>query len=268
MLRPTGRPAVTIDASSTRYLVVADLHVGYELELSSKGIRVPPHEERVARELVRLGEETGSQVLVLLGDVKHRVAGYSWRDVIGVRKLVGMVRSSFEEVLVLPGNHDGGISELLAGLARIEDSRGIKIGDYWLMHGHTWPHPGCLSAKTIVIGHTHPTLRVRSEDGTVRTRVHILIEGKKTRLAKELASRPGYSQLVEGQRRRGRIRLVVLAHFSPLAPGVDVLELRGSTGTSPLLRSGAFDLLEGEVLTLDAQPIGKVGEIRAEAAEG
>jgi hypothetical protein len=79
MLRPTGRTAVTIDASSTRYLVVADLHVGYELELSSKGIRVPPHEERVARELVRLGEETGSQVLVLLGDVKHRVAGYSWR---------------------------------------------------------------------------------------------------------------------------------------------------------------------------------------------
>jgi hypothetical protein len=49
---------------------------------------------------------------------------------------------------------------------------------------------------------------------------------------------------------------------------VDVLELRGSTGTSPLLRSGAFDLLEGEVLTLDAQPIGKVGEIHAEAAEG
>ncbi len=268
MLRPTGRPAVTIDVSSKRYLVVADLHIGYELELSSKGIRVPPHEERVAREIVRLGEETGSQVLVLLGDVKHRVAGYSWRDAIGVRRFVGMVGSSFEEVVVLPGNHDGGISELLAGLAKIEDSRGIRIGDYWVMHGHTWPHPDCLSARTIVIGHTHPTLRVRSEDGAVRTRVHLLLEGTRSRLARELASRPGYGQLVEGQRRRGRIRLVVLAHFSPLAPGVDVLELRASPGTSPLLRSSAFDLLRGEVLTLDAQPIGKVGAIDAEAAEG
>lgn len=268
MLRPTGRPAVTIDVSSRRYLLVADLHIGYELELSSKGIRVPPHEERVAREVVRLGEETGSQVLVLLGDVKHRVAGYSWRDAIGVRRFVGMVRSSFEEVVVLPGNHDGGISELLAGLARIEDSRGIRIGDYWIMHGHTWPHPDCLSARTIVIGHTHPTLRVRSEDGVVRTRVHLLLEGTKSRLARELASRPGYGQLVEGKRSRGRIRLVVLAHFSPLAPGVDVLELRASPGTSPLLRSSAFDLLRGEVLTLDAQPIGKVGAIDAEATEG
>jgi hypothetical protein len=94
------------------------------------------------------------------------------------------------------------------------------------------------------------------------------MEGKKSRLAKELASRPGYSQLVEGKMSRGRIRLVVLAHFSPLAPGVDVIDLRGTPGTSPLLRSGAFDLLEGEVLTLDAQPIGRVGEIHAEAAEG
>ena len=83
-----------------------------------------------------------------------------------------------------------------------------------------------------------------------------------------MVSRPGYSQLVEGQKSRGRIRLVVLAHFSPLAPGVDVLELSGSPGTSPLLRSGAFYLLEGEVLMLDAQPIGKVGELHAEAAEG
>jgi metallophosphoesterase superfamily enzyme len=169
----------------------------------------------------------------LLGDVKHRVAGYSWRDAIGVRKLVGMVRSSFEEVVVLPGNHDGGISELLAGLARIEDSRGIKIGDYWLMHGHTWPHPGCLASDTIVIGHTHPTLRVRSEDGTVRTRVHLLIEGKKSRLAKELASRPGYSQLVEGQRRRGRIRLVVLAHFSPPRTGRGRPRAEGFDGHEP-----------------------------------
>ncbi len=268
MLRPTGRPAVVVEAASIRYLLVADLHVGYELELASKGIRVPPREEGLARDLIRLGEETGSEVLVLLGDVKHRVAGYSWRDAVGVRKLVGMVKSSFEEVVVLPGNHDGGISELLGGLARIEDSRGMRIGEYWLMHGHTWPHPDCLSARTIVIGHTHPTLRVRSEGGTLRTRVHLLIEGSRSRLAKELASRPGYGELVEDRLRRGKIRLVVLAHFSPLAPGVDVLELRGAPGTSPLLRSGAFDLERGEVLTLDAQPIGKVGEILAEAAEG
>ncbi len=259
---------MTIDVSSTRYLVVADLHIGYELELSAKGIRVPPHEEAVARDLIGLGEETGSQVLVLLGDVKHRVAGYSWRDAVGVRKVVGMVKSSFEEVVVLPGNHDGGISELLAGLARIEDSRGMRVGDYWLMHGHTWPHPDCLSAKTIVIGHTHPTLRVRSENGTVRIRVHILVEGTRSRLARELAMRPGYNQLVERRKGMGKVRLVVLAHFSPLAPGVDVLELSGSPGTGPLLRSRAFDLHRGEVLTLDAQPIGEVGAIRAEAAEG
>ncbi|MEM2041991.1 MAG: metallophosphoesterase [Nitrososphaerota archaeon] len=268
MLRPTGRPAVTIDVGSTRYLVVADLHVGYELELSAKGVRVPPHEERIASELVRLGEETGAQVLVLLGDVKHRVAGYSWRDAVGVRKLVGIVKASFEEVLVLPGNHDGGISELLAGLARIEDSRGIMLGDYWVMHGHTWPHPDCLSARTVVIGHTHPTLRIRSEEGTVRARVHLLMEASRSRLAKELTSRPGYARLLEGRKPRGKLRLVVLAHFSPLAPGVDVQELRGSPGTSPLIRSGVFDLSGAEVITLDAQPIGRLGEIRAEAAEG
>lgn len=243
---------------------MTDVHLGYELELASKGIRVPPQAPKVTGYLLGLGERSGAEVLVLMGDVKHRVTGVSWREEVGVRAMLEGLSKAFEEIVVLPGNHDAGISELIGGLGRVAGSRGIRIGEYWVMHGHTWPLPESLNAKTYVIGHTHPTAVIRTPEGNVRMKVHLLIEGSRSRLARAVASRPGYSEAFAVSRVRGRVRLLILAHFSPMAPGVDVSALPSSGRTSPLLRSGAFNVLDADVLSTSGELLGRLGELEFE----
>ncbi|MCS7127498.1 MAG: metallophosphoesterase [Thaumarchaeota archaeon] len=265
MLRFAGeRPAVLIESSGRRYLLVTDVHLGYELELAAKGVRVPPQAPKVTRQLLELGEESGAEVLVLLGDIKHRVTGVSWSEEVGVRTMLSELSRRFEEVVVLPGNHDAGISELAKDTARLAGSRGIRIGGYWVMHGHTWPLPESLDVDAYVIGHTHPTAVIRTPEGDLRMRVNLVLKGSRSRLARAIAERPGYAEVLEVMRPRGTVKLLVLAHFSPMAPGVDVAELPGSRRTSPLLRSGAFDVAEAEVLSTSGELLGRLTELGVE----
>ncbi|MCS7095148.1 MAG: metallophosphoesterase [Thaumarchaeota archaeon] len=261
-LRFAGQqPAAVIESSGRRYLLVSDIHLGYELELASKGVRAPPQAPKVTRHLLELGEECGAEVLVLMGDVKHRIAGVSWREEVGVRSMLDDLSREFDEIVVLPGNHDAGISELIGDLGRVVGSRGIRIGDYWVMHGHTWPLPESVTVSAYVIGHTHPTAVIRTSEGTLRMKVNLLIESARSRLVKAIASRPGYSETFEGLRFRGRIKLLILGHFSSMAPGVDVSELSSSSRTSPLLRSGAFNVLDADVLSTSGELLGRLGEL-------
>lgn len=253
-------PCLVIDEGGKRYLVLSDLHIGIEGENVDRGVHLPSMLPALLGNVRELVVEQGVDSLLLLGDVKHRVAGVSWREARQLREFVSQVRRLVDEVIIVPGNHDVGVYSLTEGMATIAPSRGLGIGDLWLLHGHTWPHPESLSKDLIIIGHTHPVLRMVEENVAVRQRVYLLMKTRRSRLYEALIARPGYGDLVRSYSKRGYIRLLVMPHFNPAAGGVEVGQLVFSRMGSPLLRSGVFDMGDALIVTQSGVVLNSVRE--------
>jgi metallophosphoesterase superfamily enzyme len=113
---------------------------------------------------------------------------------------------------------------------------GLYVGDAWLLHGHTWPHPEALERDLIIIGHTHPVLRLFEDEAAVRQRVYPLARTRKARLYEALLTRRGYGELVKSYSMKGAMRLLVMPHFNQAARAVEVGQLVNSKMGSPLFR--------------------------------
>ncbi len=262
-----GSPGLIIDEGGKRYLVLSDLHIGLEDEVSEIGIHLPSMLSVLLSSVNDLIDKYSPSVLVLLGDVKHRVAGVSWREAKKVKEFVETVRPRIDEIIIAPGNHDVGIYSLTEGAASVVSSRGFSIGDKWLLHGHTWPHPDALLKKMIIIGHTHPILRMIEDGASIKQRVYLLLKTRRSSLYKALMTRPGYSKLLENYNKRGIIKLLVMPHFNPASGGVDVKHLFGNKLGSPLLRTNVFPINDAYVLSLGGVIINSVEEIVAKNSE-
>src|SRR2546426_11711339 len=80
----TGQPALLLEKSGDRVLVIADLHLGWEVTLARQGIHVPSQVPRLLEKLRRILWETAAHKLILLGDIKHagsKVELEEWRYV-------------------------------------------------------------------------------------------------------------------------------------------------------------------------------------------
>lgn len=71
-----NEPALTVDGS----LVVADIHIGIEHELSLSGIHIPTQIQRRTDRILRYLEDTKADRVILLGDIKHNVPRTSTRE--------------------------------------------------------------------------------------------------------------------------------------------------------------------------------------------
>ncbi len=155
----TGEPALLVGDC----LVVADLHIGVELEFRKAGVHIPSQTRDMVRRLDRLLEKTGAKRLIIIGDVKHRVPGTSFQE---LKEVPGFFLhfSRKVKVEIVPGNHDTNL-KALAPKAVMHPAKGVIVGDAWLCHGHAWPPAAFLKAKHIVIGHSHPQVEFRNSLG-------------------------------------------------------------------------------------------------------
>jgi len=250
--------ALVLETGDRRYLIVSDTHLGYEVELAREGIFFPSQLPSILERILRLVERFNADTLVLLGDVKHRVSGVSWRESRQVIDLLEGIRSSVDRVLITPGNHDAGIMTLAQGAAEVMSGRGLMIGDAWLLHGHCWPPPRAAQARLIVIGHTHPVISLARGVGS-RRKIFLLLRAPRHRLLKVLAAKTSKSPTRESGYGHGYVKLLVLPHFNNALQGLDLSNLlSGGRSISPLLRGDIFNLGAANILMLDGARLGSV----------
>ena len=142
---------------SERTLVVADIHLGYDLAAGRRGGYLPP---------VGSGEEAGARIaaiaaahdanrVVVAGDLRH-----STRDVDDLeRAQVAAFAAVVREQCVLDvvrGNHDAG--DPLAGT----HADRITVGGVDIVHAP----PRTLPLRVTICGHLHPRVTLRDETGT------------------------------------------------------------------------------------------------------
>ncbi|MEM2910176.1 MAG: metallophosphoesterase [Nitrososphaerota archaeon] len=254
-------PALLIERP-VKSLIVSDVHIGFEEELHEVGFRVPFQSWKILENIERLVEKTGSERLIILGDLKHKVPGTSKTEWKYLPSMVEDIRKLVNEIILVPGNHDVGISRILRNSITYAPSRGFVIegGDrkVGLFHGHTWPSISLSNADMLVMGHMHPVVRLRAESGfTVRRRVWLSLEGDRASLARRL--RRQESSKVP----TGRISLLVMPSFNDFLSGVAInVASEGKELLGPIIRSGLFDLSKAEVYMLDGTHLGKVSDLR------
>ena len=158
-----SQPALILEDEQT-FLVVTDLHIGFEISMISNDINVRPEDmiHEIHSSLDSLIKSEKPDTLILLGDIKSGVDSISnieWQTVPMFFEIGKKINT-----IVIPGNHDGNLSRLIPEYITMTGPSGLVIGDTLLTHGHVLPSENFSQINRIVMGHLHP---VYFQEGSV-----------------------------------------------------------------------------------------------------
>lgn len=183
-----------------RALIIADIHIGYEDELASKGVFIPRFQLKRAIELVDgLLSELAVDKLVIAGDLKHSFNGLS---PVERRELVGFlehVTPRVKEVVVVRGNHDNYLPILKKRFDfRLEEF--FMMGEYLIVHGHkVLPRDAGREWSYLILGHEHPSITLRDSVGRLG-KFHCFLVGELKISGKTFVTLPATGAYQTGSR--------------------------------------------------------------------
>jgi len=201
----------------TDLLVISDLHLGLEKTMTAKGNYIPQSQLNTMKEEIKEAKDRkGADRILINGDLKNQFkTSYSENE--EVKELLNFLAFSFDEVIVVEGNHDTFIDSTLK-------DNGIEMKEYHLEDGILFVH-GDRKLKdidvedeknidTVVIGHEHPAITLKDDIG-VKEKIPALLHGN-----------------LDEER-----KLVVLPAFSRIANGTSVNEVPKRELLSPILKN-------------------------------
>ncbi|MGQ9588503.1 MAG: metallophosphoesterase [Thermoplasmata archaeon] len=206
-LEPVLDAPALIMKGKHRWVCVADLHIGIEVQLRRAGFNIPSQTPRMLSALEEM--RTHGERLLILGDVKHRIPSVGYHEDRVVRPFLEKLSQVYEEVIIVSGNHDGGLSSILPKEVQAVPGRGLRIDDLGAFHGHVWPSEEAMTAKRLVMGHVHPSVLLTDTLGS-RSNEKCWLRGKlnKKLVLERYETCPG--------------ELVVVPAFNPLLTGTPV----------------------------------------------
>jgi len=152
----SGKPALLFEGQK-KYLVVTDLHIGFESSFYSNEIFLGKNTtvNETIDELSEIIKSEKPDSVILLGDVKSSIKSISkieWNDVpLFLEKIRKMCN-----VILIPGNHDANIQRLVPDDVSLISSTGMVEENILFTHGHTLPSENFAHVKKIIMGHIHP----------------------------------------------------------------------------------------------------------------
>ncbi|MFQ6012793.1 MAG: metallophosphoesterase [Thermoplasmata archaeon] len=229
-------------------LVVADLHIGKEEELRREGFTLPSQTKRMGEEIASLLEAFRPERLVILGDLKHQIPRFTGLERRDVPRFFDLLEGSVSEVHLVQGNHDGNIAYLLPRWVTLHGPEGYRRDDVGYVHGHAWPSPEVMEARTLLMGHNHPTLVFPDRLGP-RTFERCWVR------APFVADHPRYDRRPED--------LVLVPAFNEFSGGTAMNET-GRRYLGPVLKSGMVGMDRAQVYLLNGAYLGRLGEMMVE----
>ncbi len=229
---------------SMKLLVIADLHIGIENELIDQGVHISSQTFQMKKQLQRICETYHPRKIMILGDIKHSIPATPFHE---KRELFSFLTdlSEFAAVHIIPGNHDGGIINLIPESIRVHSSAGFFMDDIGFVHGHRWPKQQLMQGDYLLVAHSHPTIMLTDRLGFQNyepcwiktTLLHSHTQQIYSTFNKEL-------------------KIIILPAFNQLCGGLAVNK-DGLMG--PLQK--ITDLAHADVFLLDGTHLGKVKEI-------
>jgi len=239
-LEPVPNVPAMVMVGQERWVCVADLHLGIEVQLRRSGFNIPSQSPKMLETLVKLAA-TASR-LVILGDVKHRIPAVSYREDREIPPFFERLRDVYREITVVAGNHDGGLGAILHQDIKTFSSSGMRIEDLGATHGHVWPSKDAMGAKQLIMGHIHPSVLLVDSIGTATNeKCWVRARLKKREILKKYGACPD--------------ELIVVPAFNPLLTGTPInYGERAMLG--PLFRNDLVDKRTINAYLLDGTNVG------------
>ncbi len=144
------------------YLIISDLHLGYEESLNKEGIMIPKFQyNKILDRLSEIQIESACTKIIINGDLKHEFGKISKQEWIEVNKFLDYLTNEFLEVILIKGNHDNFTNI-------ISEKKNLKLCDSYLIndkilciHGHKLIKLET-NVEYLIIGHEHPCIGLRS----------------------------------------------------------------------------------------------------------
>ena len=151
-----SKPALILQGKK-KYLVVTDIHVGFESSMASNKIFLGKNStiNETIQELSDIIDAEKPDSVILLGDVKSSIKSISKSEWDEVPMFFEKIREKCDVILV-PGNHDANIQRLIPDNITTISSTGMVEEDTLLTHGHTMPSENFSHVDKIIMGHVHP----------------------------------------------------------------------------------------------------------------
>lgn len=226
-----GKPAMVVTIRAIKYLVLGDLHIGIEFDLSKRGIHLFNVTESMLNEVKHICDELSIHNIIILGDIKNSIMRPTKAE-------ASILQWFFNElndysVYAVSGNHDAYINEVIG----LHMNRELIIGKYAFMHGHAKPSEKALMCNYIITAHRHATAMVRHKDGMHEEKVWV-IAGINKKVAREHYARFN-----------PKAKLIVVPAFNDMIMGRNI-EQRSSSKRNGLPNGSLFKLEDASIYTL------------------
>jgi hypothetical protein len=148
------------------FLIIADLHIGFERELLKKGINIPSQTSKMLDEIRLINKKVKRHEIIILGDLKHRIPFASFREMREVPFFIKKLSEEFDKIYLIKGNHDGKIEKILGNSNKIEIKKEMVIDKVAMIHGNAWLSREAIEkCKFALMGHLHACFFYRDKLG-------------------------------------------------------------------------------------------------------
>ena len=151
-----SKPALILEGKK-KYLIVTDIHIGFENALTLNDIFIGKNSSinETIKELSEIIDTENPDSVILLGDIKSSIKNISkneWDEVPIFFEKIGEKC----DIILIPGNHDANIQRLVPDSVSMISSTGMIEENILLTHGHTMPSENFSHVDKIIMGHLHP----------------------------------------------------------------------------------------------------------------
>ncbi|VUT27712.1 MAG: Calcineurin-like phosphoesterase superfamily domain protein [Candidatus Syntrophoarchaeum sp. GoM_oil] len=249
-----GEPVAIVE-NLKRTLVIADIHLGIEGELSQFGLHIPNQTDKLLNRILDYILESKPDQVVLLGDLKHNIPVITNLEEQSLKVLLeGILNHT--SVDIIPGNHDGRIKDLLQDFdgVTLHGSSGAVIDGVGYFHGHAWPSEEVIESEHLMMGHNHPVIEFKDSFGyTLHKRVWIRAKSDFNALKDHYPALKAWNDPY----------CTIMPAFNELCGGIIFNTKQGEDLLGPM-SSRILMIKVAEAYLLDGTLIGKIGEVKRE----
>jgi hypothetical protein len=152
-------PVAYLDHPKLRAVLIADIHLGFEEYMATKGVFLPRYQLKRATEIVdHVASSVNVDTLVIVGDIKHLFDKLGRRESKDLAEFVTYIKKRFSRVVLVRGNHDNFVYSFSQRYG-VEFYESLAVDDVLIVHGHK--EADLSGYKLVIMGHEHPSIAIK-----------------------------------------------------------------------------------------------------------